>query len=135
MTKTLVFKLGRAGVYVAAIGQLALSQIHIEVITRVFEPSVGFFLFLFVTFGVVTAFSSSSLHKGTGVVPYLMMCTAAIVTGLIYQGIVIRDVRLANLLTLQEALGSLVFSFAVIAVYVVASVVMLLTRKRFDARE
>lgn len=128
MTKALIFRLCRSAVYIAAIGQLALSQIHIEVITRVFEPSVGFVLFLFVTFGVVTAFSSSSLHKGTAVVPYLLIVSIATILGFVYQRIVIRDIRLDNVLTLTEAIGSLVIASIVMAVYAAASVGMLLTR-------
>lgn len=134
MTKALIFNLCRTGVYIAAIGQLALSQIHIEVITRVFEPAVGFVLFLFVTFGVVTAFSSSSLHKGTGVVPYLLIVSTATVVGFIYLRIVIRDIQLDNVLTLPEAIGSLVIASIVMAVYAAASVGMLLTRNFNERR-
>lgn len=128
MTKKHIFELSKWGVYVAALFQLAISQIHIKVITRVFEPSVGFFLFLFVVFGVVMVFNASSLRSGSRIAPFIFGAVVASLMGIFYIGIILLDIRQDNLLTFGEAQGSIFTAAAVLIVYVTATVGMLVTR-------
>lgn len=130
--KEMIFKASRIGIFVAAVGQLAVSQIHIGIITKVFEPSIGFFLFLFVTFGVVLAFNSSSMRNDTGAFIGSLFCIAAAVMGVIYLNILISDVRAGNVLTMEDATVSVLITIVVISTYVIGTVLMLFNRK-YDA--
>ncbi|MDC7235464.1 MAG: hypothetical protein PQJ58_19705 [Spirochaetales bacterium] len=121
-----LFKTARLLIYMAAIGQLALSQVHIGIITKVFAPSVGFFLFLFVIAGLVTAFNSSSAASKPLIA--VLGCGASLLTGVLYLNIVFKDIANATLLTFEEAQVSIFVSLLAMFLYLAGTVTMLVTR-------
>lgn len=131
--KELLFKSAKFTAIIAAIGQLAISQIHIGIITKVFEPSIGFFLFLFITFGVVMAFNSTSFRAESNPVLFLFGGIASSGTGLIYLNMLNADIRAENLLTFADARVSIFVSIAVITIYIASTIIMLSTRN-YDVR-
>ena len=129
--KEKVFKTAKTLMFLVALGQLALSQVHIGIITKVFAPSVGIVLFLFIIFGLVTAFSSSAIARGTNAGVALLGCLAALIMGFFYLRILFADIATGTLLSFADARLSILFSLVAMAVYPLAIAVMLLTRN-FD---
>ena len=50
------------------VGHLAVSQIHIAAITKIFANQIGFYLFVFVIFGLTTGFNAVLIEKPFSVV-------------------------------------------------------------------
>jgi len=127
--KERIFKISKFVIAAIAILQLAISQVHIKVITKVFASDIGFYLFLFILFGLVMAFNLSSLKRDSKMPRYLMMTIAAIGTGLVYIIMLFADIATGQYLTFDVALLSIVASIAAIAIYFVGTAVILLTKE------
>lgn len=130
--KDVRLKIARLILLTAALGQLASSQIHIGIITKIFEPSIGFFLFLFITFGVVLSFLSTSFKHGSNPVLLILALVAAVGTGVKYVVMIIQDVQMENLLTFAEVRLSLFISITVIALFIFSSIGMIAVRNMDD---
>ena len=59
--KEKLFKIAKALLVTVSLLELALSQIHIEMITKLFTSHVGFYLFLFVISGMLVLFNLTSM--------------------------------------------------------------------------
>ncbi|MDC7242352.1 MAG: hypothetical protein PQJ50_18505 [Spirochaetales bacterium] len=130
--KEMIFKTSRFIVFAVALGQLALSQVHIAVITRVFDSSIGFYLFLFVISGLVMGFNTSAIHSGSRIPLFIAGCAASLVTGLLYLRMLIADVLAGNLLTWPDIHLSLIYSIGAMTVYLAGTVSLLATRNYDD---
>lgn len=133
--KEKLFNLARFCMFAVAIVQLTLSQIHIAVIMKVFADEIGFYLFLFIIFGLVVAFNSINLKSNKGVVLDILGVLAASLAGYKYISILLEDLAMGNVLTMKEASLSLNFSIATIAVYIVGIIVILLTKGKREPDE
>ncbi|MDC7221043.1 MAG: hypothetical protein PQJ59_13995 [Spirochaetales bacterium] len=111
-----------------AIAQLALSQVHIQLITKVFAPYVGFYLFLFVIFGLVTGFNTTSSLAGSKVILFIAGCVLACVMGGLYLNILFKDIATGNYLSLEDAKMSIIFMFITLGVYSLGGLIMVFTR-------
>jgi hypothetical protein len=114
-------------IYIAAICQLAMSQVHISVITKVFEPTAGFYLFLFTIFGLVMAFNTTAVKKGSRIELFILGCLAASALGVMYLKIIFQDIQTGKLLTFSDARLSIIFSVATILIFLLSTAVMLIT--------
>ena len=114
-------------IYIAALSQLALSQVHIGIITKIFEPRAGFFLFLFIIFGLIMAFNSSAVKKGSRIEIFIFGCLAAVTFGILYLRILFQDISAGNLLTFVDARSSIIYTIIAIAVYAISTATMLVT--------
>ena len=85
------------------LGTLALSQVHILAITKVFAPEIGFYLFLFVIFGMTTGFNAYLAKKRTNILFYIFTSFLVIGAGLIYLQIMQGDVTKQAALTMNDA--------------------------------
>ncbi len=61
--KDLILKVIVGLLLISALGELAMSQIHIQAITRIFANEIGIYLFLFIIFGLTTAFNAYLLEN------------------------------------------------------------------------
>lgn len=125
--KEKIFKTAKFLVFATAIAQLALSQIQIEIITKVFEPSVGFALFGYSIFGVLMAFNSSSYQHGKKAILFIGGTILVVLTGLNYLRMLLLDINAGNLLTFADIKTGLILVVVSLAVYGIGSVVMLST--------
>ena len=48
---------------VTALGQLAVSQVHIMASTKIFAAEIGIYMFFFIIFGLTMAFNAYLLKK------------------------------------------------------------------------
>jgi hypothetical protein len=127
--KEKLFYISKWSVFFIAIIQLAISQIHIAIITKVFETDVGFFLFLFIIFGLVSAFNAVSAKKGKKM--YLDFTTAitSSLAGYRYLTTVFANIAPDKLLTFEDASISIYISIVAIFIYIVGTITMFLTKE------
>ncbi len=127
-----VYKAGKILLYVGALGQLALSQIHIGVITKVFDTSIGFFLFLFVITILVTAFNGSSINKESSpgkIMFSIVVFLIAVVIGCLYMYILKTDLETSTILGMKEVLPSIIFTLVTIILCGISLATVIITRK------
>lgn len=125
--KEKIFNTAKFLIGATAIIQLAMSQIHIGIITKVFLPEVGFFLFLFVIFGIVTAFNSSNV-KGIKAIIFSVGCLLACFLGGLYVTVLFKDIQMDNVLTFSQARESIIIILVSIFIYFFSGLAIMLTR-------
>lgn len=128
--KQRLFKISKFAISTMALFQLAISQVHIKVITKVFASNIGFYLFLFILFGLVMTFSLSSMKKAGKMPLYLVLTVAAIANGIIYLNMLFADIATGAYLTMDVALFSIVISMVTLAIYLLGTITILLTREK-----
>lgn len=100
--KEWILKILAALLLINALGTLALSQIHILAITKIFAPEIGFYLFFFIIFGLTTAFNAYLADKLTSILLYIFTSILAIGAGLIYLNLMQGDVAAQDALTMSD---------------------------------
>lgn len=128
--KIKMFKISKFMISAVAMLQLAISQVHIKVITKVFDSTVGFYLFLFVLFGLVMAFNLSSMKKESKVAAYIVTTLLAISSGIWYVMLVFKDIATGKHLTMEIARLSLIVSIVALVIFTIGSVIVLMTKER-----
>ena len=111
-------------VLISGIGELAVSQIHIATTTKLFATEVGFYLFLFVIFGLTTGFNAMLLKNVRGMVVLVGSGLVAVWSGWVYMGLVRTDVAEQTSLAMEDVRTSLMLVTASIAIYA-AGIVLL----------
>ena len=106
---------------VNAFGQLAVSQVHISVATQVFTKEIGFYLFFFILFCLVTGFNTFLLEKYSGIVFFSFSNWLTVGAGYIYLDILQTDVANQQTLTLEDVQLSLILVIASIAICLINS--------------
>lgn len=122
--KELAFKLTTGIVMLNGLGQLAASQIHILTSTKIFASEIGFYLFLFIIFGLVASFNVLLLEKIQGMIFFVVSCWITAGAGYIYLKILQADLATQKALTMAEASDSLLLVMMSIAICLVASLVI-----------
>lgn len=130
--KEKLFTAAKSLIYIAALSHLALTQMHIGIITKVFEPTSGFLLFLFTISGVVLAASTSSVKKGSRIEVFILGCIVAVVLGILYLRVIFQDIQAENLLTFDDVKVSVTIIISTILIYVISTATMLVTGRLED---
>lgn len=125
--KEKIFTIAKFLIFATAILQLAISQLHIDIITKVFDPAIGFYLFLFTIFGVLMAFNSSSYKSGEKTFIFILGTLAAVITGILYVNVIFSDIAAGNLLTFKDAQQSIIIAISTITIYAVLAPTMMIT--------
>lgn len=120
MMKEWVFRTAAVILMINALATLALSQVHILAITQIFAPEIGIYLFLFVIFGLTTAFNASLAEKRTSILLFILTSFLVIGFGLIYLWIMQGDVAEQDTLTMssEDIRNSWVLIIVSLAIYV-----------------
>ncbi len=119
--KEIVLKGIIAVVLLTGIGGLAVSQVHILTITKLFVREIGFYLFLFVIFGLTTSFNTFLLDKRRGIIFFVLSGWFAAAAGIVYVQLLQADVADQASLALADVQTSFYIVIASIAVYMIAS--------------
>jgi hypothetical protein len=109
---------------VNALAQLALSQIHIEAITKLFVKEIGFYLFFFTIFGLVTAFNVFLLDKYRGIIFFMISSWVTAGVGYVYLNLMQADVLVQEMLTMSDVQQSWYLVIVAIAIFLVSSVLV-----------
>jgi len=115
--KDLILKIVVGIMLVNALGQLAASQIHILAITKLFASEIGFFLFLFIIFGLTTAFNAYLLEKRRGLILLTVSGLLAVGAGYVYLTIMQTDVAAQETLTMADVRTSWLLMGISMAIY------------------
>ncbi len=122
--KELVLKITVGILLVNAVGQLAASQIHILAITKFFANEIGVYLFMFVIFGLTTAFNAYILEKRRGLIFFTLSGLFAIGAGFVYLNIMQTDVAAQEVLTMADVRTSWLLVSISIGIYLAGLLVI-----------
>ena len=122
--KDLLKSLPRWIVFLNSITQLALSQVHILATTKIFKNEIGFYLFFFVIFGLVTGFNTFLLEKRRGIIFFSVSCWVSSLMGFIYLRLLEADVAAQEVLTMADVKGTWVLVIVAICINLAASVII-----------
>lgn len=117
-----ILRIFRGIALINAFGQLAISQVHIEAITKIFVKEIGFYLFFFIIFCLLTGFNTFLLENRRGIVFLIFTNWITAITGYIYLRILQTDVANQDTLTLADVQWTWLLVIAAIVICLVNSV-------------
>ena len=109
---------------ISALGELAMSQIHIQAITKIFANEIGIYLFLFIIFGLTTAFNAYLLEKRTSLILLTLSGLMAVGAGYVYLRIMQTDVAAQEALTMADVRTSWLLVIISMGIYLVGLLVI-----------
>lgn len=107
-----------------ALGELAVSQVHILASTKVFANEIGFYLFWFIILGLVTGFNAFLLEKRRGIIFFMVSSWLAAGSGFIYLRILLTDVAAQTAITIADVQDSRVLIIVSICILLIGSIVI-----------
>jgi len=123
---TLLYKNTRILLMATAVIQLAISQIHIQMITRMFTREIGFYLFLFIIGGLLIVFNLTSMgSKASGRLGMFLATTIlAVGSGIIFLMKAWADYKLNESVTLADVQTPLIVIAITLVIYVVGGFII-----------
>jgi hypothetical protein len=123
----LSFKITKWLIILAAVLQLALSQIHIGAIKIMFSPQIGFYLFLFILFGLILVFLLTPLKAVNGSSIFKITLTGLAASGSAAYCIFImwNDYKANAIIKLNDFQTSIILLLIGIAVYILGNLVLI----------
>ncbi len=131
--KEKIFNITRFTMFFVAILQLALSQIHIAITTKVFDTTVGFYLFLYIMFGIIVAFNSLNLKRKTNIWLSVIGCVGGSLAAIKYLTIIFKDISSENIVTFTDAKWSIYLIVLAIATYFIGLIILIFTKGKKNA--
>lgn len=122
--KNIILKIIVAIVLVNGIAEVALSQVHILAATKLFATEIGFYLFLFIIFGLTTAFNGLLLETPRGVILLIVSGAIAAGAGFIYLRLMQADVAAQAALTMEDVRVSATLVAASVVIYLGGSILI-----------
>jgi hypothetical protein len=122
--KNVILKIVVAIVLITGVGELAVSQIHVAAVTKVFATEIGIFLFLFIIFGLTTAFNGLLLDKRRGVILLVVSGAIAAGAGFVYLRLLTADVAAQTTLAMEDVSVSAILVATSIGVYLIGSILI-----------
>lgn len=110
--------------FLVGIGQLAMSHIHIEAITKIFANQIGIFLFIFIIFGLTTGFNAILVEKPRSLFLLLLSSMLATWGGIVYIRLLQADVAQQEKLLMADVSQSFWMVVSAVFVYFVGSITM-----------
>jgi hypothetical protein len=122
-----IFKTSKNILMAVGIIQLALSQIHIEMITKLFARDVGFYLFLFIIGGLLIVFNLSSMtvNNAGKIKQFIATVIIAFGSGIWFIVLTWKDYLAKDSVTISDIKMSLILVAIGSAVYLIGSIVTL----------
>lgn len=122
--KDILLKLATGIVFLTGVGDLAASQVHVGASTKIFANQIGIYLFLFIIFGLTTAFNAVLLEKMRSVFFFVLSGLIATGAGYIYLGLLRADVAAQERLTMADVQTSFTMVVVSMVVYAVGVIVI-----------
>lgn len=113
-----------------ALFQLAISQVHIKTITKIFSPEIGFYLFLFMIFGLVTLFNLTSIKKSRNDILFAFISALLVFVGVVYSRILLNNYRIHESITYNDIYFSLYMIIISMVIYGVGTITILVIKNR-----
>ena len=123
---TLLYRSTRGVLMATALIQLAVSQVHIEMITKLFIRDIGFYLFIFVIAGLLVLFNLSSMKNSASgrLGTFIVMILAAVASGLTYMYKVWSDFSTRESVVMEDVQLSLIFAGTFILIYLIGGIIV-----------
>ncbi len=118
--KDIILKLVTGILFITGIGELAISQIHIEASTKIFANQIGFYLFLFIIFGMTTAFNGMLLEKLRSVLLFVLSGLLAAWAGFRYIRLLQADVAAQDGLSMADVQTSFTLVIVSVVIYLIS---------------
>ena len=109
---------------ITGVGQLAFSYIHVEAITKIFTNQIGFYLFLFIIFGLTTGINAVLLEKPRSLISFVFSGIVAVISGYVYLDIIQADVARQDVLTMADVSQSWQIVIASMAIYGIGTLLL-----------
>ena len=122
--KAWILKIAVGIVLINGLGELALTQIHVGAITKLFVNEIGVYLFMFIIFGLTAGFNAFSLESRRNIILFTVSCWVTAVFGYIYLTLMQTDVAAQNTLTMADVQTSWLLIVISIGIYLVGSLVI-----------
>lgn len=122
--KDVLLKIAVGALLLNALGELALSQIHILASTKIFAREIGIYLFIFIIFGMTTAFNAFLLKKRWGLIIFTLTSLLTVGAGFVYLRIIQADIAAQDALTMADVKSSWLLVVTSIVIYLVGLVVI-----------
>ena len=119
MMKDLLLKITVGILLLNALGELAVSQVHILASTKIFASEIGIYLFTFIILGLTTAFNAYLLKKRQGLILFIASDLATVGAGFTYIRIMQVDVTAQKVLTMADVKSSWLLVLISIIIYLV----------------
>lgn len=133
-----MYKVIRLIVMLTALIQLALSQIHIEMITQLFVTEIGFYLFLFIIAGLLILFNLTSMKDagiGKSQIPmYSVVTVGALASGTVFLIKTYNDYLAQESVMLEDIQLSMALIAASMVVYLVGGAIILIKNITTEVR-
>lgn len=130
--KEKIFNITRFIMFTVAILQLAFSQIHIAITTKIFDTTVGFYLFLYIMFGIIVAFNSVNIKRKSNIWLSVLGCIGGSLAGLKYLIIVFNDLKGNNIITFTDVRWSVYLTIIAIVSYFFGLIILIITKGKND---
>ena len=122
--KEWILKIAVGIVLINGLGELALTQIHVVAITKLFVNEIGVYLFMFIIFGVTATFNAFSLDKQRSIIIFTVSCWVTATFGFIYIRLLQADVASQDALTMADVRTSWLLIVISIGIYMIGSLVI-----------
>ena len=109
---------------IVGVGHLAISQIHISAITKIFANQIGFYLFVFIIFGLTTGFNAILVEKPFSVVSLIGSAILSAIGGFIYLRLLQADVLEQEKLAMADVSDSFQLVAVSIGIYLVGAIIV-----------
>lgn len=119
--KEWILKIAVGIVLLNGLGELALTQIHVLAITKLFANEIGLYLFMFIIFGLTASFNAFSLERRRNIILFTVSCWVTAVFGYVYLSLMQTDVTAQAALTMADVQASWMLIVISIGIYLVGS--------------
>lgn len=109
---------------ITGVGQLAIAQIHVGTITKIFANQIGIYLFLFIIFGLTTGINAVLLEKPRSLISFIFSGVVAVASGFVYLRLVEADVARQDALTMAEVGQSWQIVIASMVIYGIGTLIL-----------
>lgn len=135
--KEKLFKVSKALIIAVSLIELAISQVHIEMITKLFTSYVGFYLFIFIIAGMLIMFNLSSMKvDDSGKVKEFILATiAAVASGGYFLMISFNDLATQESVIIEEIRLSLICIAAGMIVYALGTIAVVFSYSMDEKEE
>lgn len=123
---TLLYRSTRTVLMATALIQLAVSQVHIEMITKLFIRDIGFYLFIFVIAGLLVLFNLTSMKETSSgrLGAFVLMTLGAVASGGVYVYKIWSDYTTQESVTLEIVQKPLIIAIICIAIYLIGGIIV-----------
>ena len=122
--KEWILKIAVGIVLINGLGELALTQIHVLAITKLFANEIGVYLFMFIILGMTASFNVLSLEKRLSIIFFAVSCWVTAIFGYVYLTLMQNDVAAQGTLTMADVQTSWLLIVISIGIYLVGSLVI-----------